>query len=289
MATAQDADVRVLRALRSRAGGWIPAETISVAARLTAAEVSDEMADLRAAGFTIDANAAGNRRLAAAPARLIAADLLAGLSPVPAAGVGREIAVFEETNSTNDLAARAGDAGIREGLVIFAETQRAGRGRLGRSWQSPPRQGLWFSVLLRPGGPAERWSELTFYAALAVAEAAEIETGRAAAIKWPNDVLIDGRKVCGILLESHQRQSPGYVVVGIGLNVLQGGDDFAPELRERAGSLQMAAAMAGRAVSRRSAAIAVLARLEQYYRGWPANFDAVKALSLARGCREPAA
>jgi BirA family biotin operon repressor/biotin-[acetyl-CoA-carboxylase] ligase len=285
MATAQDADARLLRALRGSGDRWMPAAALCTATGLNVGEVAAEMAGLRAAGYLIETDAAGNHRLAGAPERLIAADLLAGLPPAGIV-IGREITVFEETNSTNDLAARAGDDGVREGLVIFAETQRAGRGRLGRAWQSPPWQGLWFSVLLRPAAPVERWPELTFCAALAVAEAAESETGRDAAIKWPNDVLIQGRKISGILLESHQRRPPGCVVLGIGLNVRQRREDFAPELREQAASLCLVA-KAAEAVSRRTAAIAVLTRLESCYRGWPENFGAVEHACRARGCLEP--
>jgi BirA family biotin operon repressor/biotin-[acetyl-CoA-carboxylase] ligase len=286
MATARDADARLLRALRSGgSGGWFAPEALGAAAGLDPAELAREIAGLRAAGYTLETDAALGLRLAAAPERLIAADLLAGLPP-DGRVIGREITVFEETGSTNDLAARAGDDGLQEGLVLFAETQRAGRGRLGRSWQSPPWQGLWFSVLLRPAAPVARWPELTFCAALAVAEAAETATGRAAAIKWPNDVLVLGRKICGILLECHQGRPAGYVVIGIGLNVRQGAQDFAPELRERASSLRLAAEP-GRTVSRREAACAVLSRLEDYYRGWPENFSAVRQACQARGCLEP--
>ena len=162
------------------------------------------------------------------PPRLNAAGIRAGLPEDVT--IGREILVFEETDSTNDLARRAGDDGIAEGLVIFAESQRAGRGTQGRQWSSPPSQGLWFSVLLRPEAvTVERWPELTFCAALAVAETAEYATGLPARIKWPNDVLLRDRKVAGILVECHHRQSPGFVVLGIGLNVLQRPEDFDPE------------------------------------------------------------
>jgi BirA family biotin operon repressor/biotin-[acetyl-CoA-carboxylase] ligase len=285
MATARDADARLLRALRN-GPGWMALPALSEAAGLDAAESEREIAGLRAAGYVIEANATEGCRLISAPERLIAADLLAGLPPEGVI-IGREIIVLEETSSTNDLAARAGDDGLAEGIVIFAEKQRAGRGRLGRAWQSPPYRGLLFSVLLRPAGPLERWSELTFCAALAVAETAERETGRPAAIKWPNDVLIAGRKICGILLENHQGRSPGCVVAGIGLNVRQSSDEFPPELRERASSLALMAAP-GQTVSRRAAAIGVLERLEHYYRGWPANFGEIEQACQARGCVQPA-
>lgn len=202
--------------------------------------------------------------------------------------VGRQILVFEETDSTNDLAARAGEDGLPEGLVIFAESQRAGRGTSGRRWVSPPRQNLLFSVLLRPADvPVARWTELTFCAALAVAEAAEQVTGTAARIKWPNDVLLGGRKVAGILLESYQRQWPGYVVVGIGLNVLQREADFDPALRGRAGSLAMAAA-GGRQFRREQVAAQVLSRLNSLYQHWPQGFVATMEACGRRGCQQPA-
>ena len=207
----------------------------------------------------------------------------------PDAVVGRQILIFEETDSTNDLARRAGDDGLPEGLAIFAESQRAGRGTSGRRWLSPPRQNLLFSVLLRPpvAVAPSRWPELTFCAALAVAEAAEQETGQVARIKWPNDVLLDGRKVSGILLESHQRQAPGFVVVGIGLNVLQRAEDFAPELRETAGSLAMAAPPAAPAMDRHRTAAAVLSRLGTLYASWPDGFAEIMAACERRGCLPP--
>ena len=216
--------------------------------------------------------------------RLDAAGLRAVLSP--GATIGREILVFEETDSTNDLARRAGDDGIAEGLVIFAETQRAGRGTQGRKWMSPPHRGLWFSVLLRPQAvPVERWPELTFCAALAVAETAERVTAAEARIKWPNDVLLAGRKVAGILLECHHRQPPGFVVVGIGLNVLQQPDDFDPELRARAGSLAMM--MPGGPPQRQHVASMILERLGAHYASWPKNAHITMAACERRGCVPP--
>ena len=279
MATAQDADARLLRALRAAGAVGIAAEALGAVAGIGPAETLGEIGALRAAGYGIETDGSENYRLLSAPDRLIAADIVAGLP----AGVmiGREITVFEETGSTNDLAAQAGDGGLPEGLVILAESQRAGRGRLGRAWQSAPYVGLWFSVLLRPAAPAQRWPELTFCAALAVAEAAEGQTGRTATVKWPNDVLIAGRKISGILLECHHRCLPGYVVLGVGVNVLQTTEDFAPGLRVRASSLRLMATPA-HPVSRRAAFVAVLTRLERHYRGWPENFSQVREACAAR-------
>ena len=205
------------------------------------------------------------------------------------ATVGRQVLVFEETDSTNDLAARAGEDGLAEGLAIFAESQRAGRGTSGRRWVSPPRQNLLFSVLLRPVDiPAARWPELTFCAALAVAEAAERLTDQPARIKWPNDVLLAGRKVAGILLETYQRERVGFVVVGIGLNVLQGAADFDPAIRERAGSLAMMTARGDATrLKREEVASTVLTRLEKLYGEWRGGFTGIVARCARRGCRRP--
>ena len=106
-------------------------------------------------------------------------------------------------------------AGQAQGLVVVAEEQTAGRGRLDRSWDSPPRAGLTFSVLLRPDLPVERWGWVPLLAGLAVAQAIREQTELDAVLKWPNDVLIDGKKVAGLLAEV----SDGAVVLGVGLNV----------------------------------------------------------------------
>ena len=141
-----------------------------------------------------------------------------------------------------------------------------------------------FSVLLRPAAvPVARWGELTFCAALAVAETAESLTGQSARIKWPNDVLLVGRKIAGILLEAHHRQTPGFVVVGIGVNVLQQLVDFAPELRVRAGSLAMALDGAPPPDRHRVAAL-LLDRLGTHYAAWPNAFPAIMQACRERGC-----
>jgi BirA family transcriptional regulator, biotin operon repressor / biotin---[acetyl-CoA-carboxylase] ligase len=131
-------------------------------------------------------------------------------------GLWREIRVTGETGSTNADLLREAQAGAGEGLVLVAETQTAGRGRLGRSWSSPPRAALACSVLLRPAGvpPAARaW--LPLLTGIAVAAALRAEAGVPAGLKWPNDVLVADRKIAGILAEAHGDA----IVVGIGLNV----------------------------------------------------------------------
>ncbi|MFD7835985.1 biotin--[acetyl-CoA-carboxylase] ligase [Streptomyces sp. NPDC059761] len=180
-------------------------------------------------------------------------------------GLWSSVEVVAATGSTNtDLAARA--AGLPEGAVLVAEEQTAGRGRQGRSWVAPPRSGLFFSVLLKPGDsvPQERWGWLTLLAGVAAASGLSRAAGVDTALKWPNDLLVtvngEERKTGGILAE---RVGDG-VVIGIGLNVTLTEDELpVPE----AGSLILAKA----AVTDREPLLkAVLRSLEQWYGDWRA-------------------
>jgi BirA family transcriptional regulator, biotin operon repressor / biotin---[acetyl-CoA-carboxylase] ligase len=135
--------------------------------------------------------------------------------------IGRRVLVYEQTDSTNNRAAElAGDAG-NDGLVVLAREQTVGRGQYGRTWQAPAGSSVLLSVLLFPPPPLRRPALLTAWAAVSVCETILAVTGLQARIKWPNDVLLHGRKVCGILIE----QGRG-TVVGVGLNVRQTAEEF---------------------------------------------------------------
>jgi BirA family biotin operon repressor/biotin-[acetyl-CoA-carboxylase] ligase len=158
----------------------------------------------------------------------------------------------EVTGSTNDDVRGAARAGAAAGLVVVAEVQQAGRGRRGAAWVCPPGEGLAFSVLLRPAEKKELWPRLSLVAGLAVAEALD-RCGVFAEVKWPNDIWIGGRKVCGILVEAGE----DFVVVGIGLNV--GVRGFPDALADNATSL---AIECGEAPARAAVLAAVLERLQ---------------------------
>jgi len=136
---------------------------------------------------------------------------------------GWRIEVLSTAGSTNAVVAGRARDGEPAGLVVVAEQQTAGRGRLARSWLSPPRAGLTLSVLLRPDLPAARWPWLPLWGGLAVARALRERAGVETALKWPNDVLIGDRKVCGVLAEV---PVPGALVLGIGLNVSTRADEL---------------------------------------------------------------
>jgi len=169
--------------------------------------------------------------------------------------IGARVLVFRETASTNDLALRLGESSEPEGLVIFAESQTAGRGQFRRPWHSAPGLGLWFSVLLRRTWPDP--SVLTPYVAVAVADAVFASSGCQLAIKPPNDLYGRHGKVAGILIETRTGAN-GFAVLGVGLNVHHRREDFPPELQAAASSLALEI---GHPPSRQTVASAVLTHL----------------------------
>jgi BirA family transcriptional regulator, biotin operon repressor / biotin---[acetyl-CoA-carboxylase] ligase len=195
--------------------------------------------------------------------RLVADELRASLGKCR---VGNQVVVVEETYSTNDLAWEAETRGVAEGFVVFAERQTAGRGQYGRRWESAAYQGLWFSVLLRPPITMNESPRLTSMLAGVAAATIIEETGCAASIKAPNDIYISGRKIAGVLVEGRTASDRSYVAVaGMGVNVNQTLEDFPPDLRTTAGSLQMAT---GRQFQRAHLAVALLRKFETDYRAF---------------------
>ena len=162
-------------------------------------------------------------------------ELLHGITPRV---IGSKLFVFDSIDSTNTCAKTLSEAGIEEGTVVFAEHQTAGRGRNGRTWLSEPQCNLLFSVVVRPQLPKEQTAFLTFYSAVSIAQAVEAVIGRSVECKWPNDLLLNGKKFCGILLESSFRQSTlDYSIIGIGMNVNQ--TAFEKEMKLRVTSLRL--------------------------------------------------
>jgi BirA family transcriptional regulator, biotin operon repressor / biotin---[acetyl-CoA-carboxylase] ligase len=172
---------------------------------------------------------------------------------------GQALEIHACVGSTNDLVMRRAGDGAPPGLVVAAELQTGGRGRRGRTFDSRPGLGVWSTTLLpAPRDPAAA-PRLSLVAALAVAETVEELTAARAGIKWPNDVRIDGRKVCGVLVEARAVGRELHVVAGIGLNVHHRDGDFPPELRGTAASLESAT---GATLSRSRVLAALLFRLE---------------------------
>jgi BirA family biotin operon repressor/biotin-[acetyl-CoA-carboxylase] ligase len=252
-------DAQLLKELRLAAGAGIDANALAAKVSREPSAVVDRIAELRRLGYEIESSPHLGYRLVSGPDVLHADDLL---SRLPAGQlIGRDIQVFQETSSTNDVIERLARDGVREGVAVFAETQTRGRGRLGRKWISPPGEGLWFSVLLRPQLPPALVTQVTIAGATAIARAIRLHTGLKPEIKWPNDILIGGRKVVGILTElSAEQDRVRHVILGIGVDVNV--TELPEELRSLATSL---AAAAGRRFHRAELAAVILRELDADY------------------------
>ena len=271
-------DARMLVALRS-ATVHLPASDLASLSREPEDAAETSIRSLRAAGFDIEFRPGFGYRLLGCPDRIIADDLWARFG-CRAPALVREILVFEETASTNDLAAQFGRRGAPAGLAIFAERQTAGRGRFGRRWESSAHCGLWFSLLLRPALEIAHWPRLTTWAAVAVAAALERTINCRAEIKWPNDICLRGRKVAGILIEmgTSADQTP-FAVVGIGLNINHEEQDFPLELRESAVSLRQ---VTGHPMVRAEIAVGLLRELDKHFARIGPSFEEIIAEAGSR-------
>jgi BirA family biotin operon repressor/biotin-[acetyl-CoA-carboxylase] ligase len=153
--------------------------------------------------------------------------------------IGRKIFAYNSVKSTNDLAAQMAENGVPEGTIVVADQQTKGRGRLGRSWYSPPGTGIYVSIILKPKFKPEMAPAVSIMTAIALADTMSAYCPGNVRIKWPNDVLIGGRKVAGILTElSAEREKIHHIVIGVGINVNQTAGDFPDEIRSLATSVR---------------------------------------------------
>ena len=254
-------DTQILIALRRAGTGFVSGAELSQRLGITRAAIWARVEELRGIGYDIAASPHQGYHLLEVPDVLCADDLLGLVTENKI--VGRDIRVFEETNSTNDIIEKLARDGVKEGAVVFAESQTRGRGRLGRKWLSPPRRGLWFSVLLRPDLRLQAATQLTVAAATALVRAIREQTGLAPEIKWPNDILVHGRKVAGVLTElAAELDHVKHLTLGIGVDVNLTASEFPPELRKLATSLKIEC---GRHVNRIDLAAAILRELDHDY------------------------
>lgn len=248
---------RILELLR-RQEGFLSGEDIGRELSITRAAVWKGIKKLREEGYEIEAVTNRGYRLTNPETMYNKRELEQGLKTKT---MGQTIYFYEETDTTNNRARELALEGAPEGTLVVAEKQTAGRGRRGKVWESPLGTGIWMSLVLRPQiAPAEA-SVLTLLCGLATAEAIEAETGLSAGIKWPNDILINGKKAVGILTEMDCEMSEvHFVIPGIGINVNTA--SFPPEIAEIATSLYLEC---GKTVSRRRLVHKVLERLEEHY------------------------
>ena len=227
---------KILKFLRTSPDEYVSGEELSRRLDVSRSAVWKDIQNLREMGYQIEAQPHSGYRYTSAPDRLFAHEIQWELSTEC---VGRRIFSYEELDSTNDVAWRLGEEGLPEGSCVFAEYQKKGRGRLGRSWAAPKNKAVLFSVLLRPKLSPQEVSRVTLAAALSVTRAIRAMTGVTVGIKWPNDILYKEKKLCGILTEmSAESDRVRFVVLGIGLNANLKAKDLLPtatSLREITG------------------------------------------------------
>jgi len=226
---------QILSLFRRHPGAFVSGQEISKTLNISRAAVWKQVELLRQAGFDIEARRAKGYRLLGGPDRLLADEIQTDLK---VRRVGKAVICLEETDSTNARARQLGEEGAADGAVIIADRQSAGRGRLGRRWESPTGVNLYTSILLRPLIPVQQAPQLTFLSAVAVAESLSQLYQLPARVKWPNDVLVNGRKIAGLLNEMNaETEQVHFVILGVGVNLNMTGEQFPEELNYPATSV----------------------------------------------------
>jgi len=263
-------------------GEWVSGEAISQRLGVSRTAIWKQVEALRSAGYGVEASPRKGYRLTARPDSVTAEEILPGLTTER---MGRWIEHRETVGSTNELAKQLARAGAPEGQLVLADEQTAGKGRLGRVWSTPKGSSLAMSLVLRPDLPPYHAPRITLAAAVAVCEAVRAVTGLPVGIKWPNDLQVNSRKLCGILTEMEAEiDRVAFVVLGIGLNVHLTREEMDPAFRESATSL----AMEGVAVRRAVLVRAILAQFEPVYADlvtghFPRILDRWRAFSVTLG------
>jgi len=250
----------ILRLFREAGRGFVSGELISRELQVSRTAVWKHINGLREAGYIVEAIPSRGYHLLSSPDILSVDEVRERLSTTR---IGRQLVCLPETASTNADAFHLAEAGAEEGTVVIADAQSGGKGRRGRVWSSPAGVNLYCSVVLRPAIMPHEAPQLTFLSAVAVARAIEGSTALKPEIKWPNDVLIEGRKVAGLLNEmSAETDGINFVILGIGVNLNMTRAQFPTDLRTPATSLLQEQ---GFPVSRVQFAATMLAELDRLY------------------------
>lgn len=224
----------ILRLFRDQ-DGFVSGQQISRSLNISRSAVWKHITALRESGYVVDAVPSRGYRLVSSPDILNIEEIAARLNTCV---IGKCLVCLDETVSTNAHAFRLAEKGAAEGTVVIADAQSGGKGRLGRIWLSPPGVNLYCSVVLRPSVKPYEAPQLTFLSAVAVARAIEQVARLRPEIKWPNDVLIGGKKVAGLLNEmSAETDGINFVILGLGVNLNMSEKQFPPDLRTPATSL----------------------------------------------------
>ncbi len=248
----------ILRLLRS-ADGFISGQELCNRFGVSRTAVWKAINQLKEAGYEIEAQQNKGYRLMAAPDLMTEAEIK---SLMHTEWVAKEVLYFDTIDSTNTKAQELAEKGYPSGTLVVADKQESGKGRRGRSWVSPSGTGIFMTLMIKPDINPNNASMLTLVAALAVAKAITSVTGEEALIKWPNDIVVNSKKVCGILTEMNaQFDYINHIVVGIGINVHN--ESFPEEISQMASSLMIEAG--GKRFHRAQIIAETMAYFEQYY------------------------
>jgi BirA family biotin operon repressor/biotin-[acetyl-CoA-carboxylase] ligase len=274
---------KILNLLRSSCPGFVSGEELARKCGISRTMVWKHIKSLEREGFGIEAVPSQGYKITATPDILRLSDIKPGLKT---GVIGKKILLLSETASTNTLAMEMAAEGTPEGTVVIAETQTGGKGRLGRKWISP-KGNLYLSVVLRPNIPIQKAPLITLTGAVAVALAIRKTCGLEAGIKWPNDILVSGKKVSGLLTEmSAEQDRIRHIVLGIGVDVNMDMSELPLEVRSQTTTL---AAEAGAKINRIVLLQQVLRDLERWYQEFLAHEGAVleewKKLNITTGNR----
>lgn len=250
----------MLDIFRQNEGKYLSGEEISKRLSISRTAVWKHINKLREEGYEFEAVSRKGYRLVHSPDKLDPQAVLQGLRTRT---FGRRLKIVEVTTSTQEEVRLLAEEGAPSGALVLAEEQTGGRGRQGRKWFSPPRKGVWMSLLLRPDRPLSFAPQLTLLIAVAVCRAIRKTSGVDAGIKWPNDLLVQGKKVCGILVESvSEDERIRYCIAGIGIDVNVEADELPADLQTVATSLKIES---GRSQDRVALITAVMNELEELY------------------------
>lgn len=248
----------ILRLLRS-ADGYISGQELCNRFGVSRTAVWKAINQLKEAGYEIEAQQNKGYRLMAAPDLMTEAEIK---SLMHTEWVAKEVLYFDTIDSTNTKAQELAEKGYPSGTLVVADKQESGKGRRGRSWVSPSGTGIFMTLMIKPDINPNNASMLTLVAALAVAKAITSVIGEKALIKWPNDIVINGKKVCGILTEMNaQFDYINHIVVGVGINVHN--ESFPEEISQMASSLMIEAG--GKRFHRAQIIAETMLYFEQYY------------------------
>ncbi|MGE6258814.1 biotin--[acetyl-CoA-carboxylase] ligase [Heyndrickxia sporothermodurans] len=251
---------RLLEAFTNANGEFLSGQALADILGCSRTAIWKHIEELRKEGFELEAVRKKGYRIVSTKDRVTENEIRLGLNTEI---IGNVIHYLDSTDSTQKIAHRLSQDGCPEGTVVVAEEQTNGRGRLTRPWHSPKHSGIWMSIVLRPKLPPQKAPQFTLIAAIAVVQAMIELVNIEPEIKWPNDILINGKKVTGILTELQADADKIHsIIIGIGINVNQSITDFPDELHSIATSLAIASE---KKQSRATLIQLILAKMEKYY------------------------